>query len=66
MGGRILRRLHDVVDILASGKLYDVEHVPMLKPALDLLLRAAESGHPDHLKPLTDHVAMMLKLRQLS
>jgi hypothetical protein len=51
MGGRILRSLHDVVDILASGEFYDVEHVPMLKPALDLLVRAAESGHPDHLKP---------------
>jgi hypothetical protein len=60
--GRVLRTLHDVMDIFASGSFTDIAHAPALKSALDLVITAAESGNPNDLKAATDQVAAMLRM----
>ena len=60
--GQVLRTLHDVVDVFASEDFNDLAHAPALKSAVEPVLRAAESGHPDDLKAATDQVATVLRI----
>jgi hypothetical protein len=50
------------VDIFVAEDFNDLAHAPALKSALEPVLRAAESGHPDDLKAATDRVATVLRI----
>jgi hypothetical protein len=58
----VLRTLHDARDVFASGVFSGVKHSPPLEHALDLLLKAAETGQPDVVKAATDQIATVLRL----
>jgi hypothetical protein len=60
--GRTLRTLHDVRDVFVSGVFAGVTHSPPLEHALDLLIKAAETGENDDEKAATDQIATVLRL----
>ena len=60
--GRTLRTLHDVRDVFASGVFAGVTHSPPLEHAIDLLIRAAETGEDHDVRAATDQVATVLRL----
>jgi hypothetical protein len=60
--GRILRTLDDARVVFASGVFAGVTHSPPLEHALDLLLKAAETGKPGDVEAATDQIGMVLRL----
>jgi hypothetical protein len=64
--GRILRTLHDARYVFASGVFDGVTHSPPLEHALDLLLKAAETGTPDDVKAATDQIGVVLRLWKMA
>ena len=54
--GRKLTTLHDARDVLASGRFDGVSHAPVLESAIELLLQAAESGHPRTIRAATEQL----------
>jgi hypothetical protein len=60
--GRTLRTLHDVRDVFASEIFAGATHLPPLECAVDLLMRAAETGEPDDVTNATDQVAHVLRV----
>jgi hypothetical protein len=59
--GRTLRTLHDCRDVFASGVFAGVTQSPPLEHALDLLIRAAETGEDNDVKAATDQIATVLR-----
>jgi hypothetical protein len=60
--GRTLHTLHDARDVFASGVFAGVTHDPPLEHAIELLIRAAETGEDNDVEAATDQVAIMLRL----
>jgi hypothetical protein len=60
--GRTLRTLHDARDVFASGVFAGVTRSPPLEHALDLLIRAAETGEDDDVEAATDQIATVLRI----
>ena len=58
--GRVLRTLHDARDLFASGVFAGVTHSQALERAIELLIRAAESGEDGDVADATDQVATVL------
>lgn len=61
--GRVLRTLHDVRDVFASDAFRGVTHWPALEHALDLLLRAAETGGEADIQAATDQACVVFRVR---
>ena len=64
--GRVLRTLHDVRDVFASGRFDGVTKSPPLEYALDLLMLAAETGEPTDIDAATAQIARVLKIWQIA
>ena len=62
--GRRLVRLLDAADLLAEG-FQTVRRYDPLEYAIELLLRAAETGTPADRKAATDQVALVLRLNHM-
>ena len=63
--GRILRTLDDARAVFASGAFSGVTRSAPLEHAIDLLLKAGESGQADDIKAATDQIAIVLRLWQM-
>ena len=60
--GRNLHTLHDARDVFVSGVFAGVAYAPALEHAIELLIRAAETGESDDVTAATDQVATVLHL----
>lgn len=60
--GRVLRTLHDARYVFASGVFSGVKHSPPLERAIDLLMKAANSGDDHDVQAATDQVAIALRV----
>jgi hypothetical protein len=60
--GRVLRTLRDARELFASGAFSGITHSPPLEHAIELLIRAAETGDEDDIAVATNQIAVALRV----
>jgi len=63
--GRVLETLGDLGSLLTSDTFADVHRSPALEHALELLLKASESGDPADIQAAADQAVIVLDQRKL-